>query len=285
MASPSQLHELLAPVEDRKSLVVEERPAEVLALLLRGAAGDRGERDLHGGPLPEVLILRLDHRDILAAQAVFEGSQGLAFVLQARREGQFQFQPYRAEQRPPLPRDLNGLEELEHVALFDVVKVLDADAALETLAYRAHVVPEALEGGYVALVDHGTVAHEADAVVAEDLTARHHTARNDADVRNAEGLAHFGGARLALLNVGGEHASHGCFDLLERLVDHVVGPDLDAFALGDLLGRVGRPDVEPEQDAVGRAREHDIGVGERPDAAANDVHPNLIGSQLGERLL
>src|SRR3712207_7184884 len=49
MALSSQLHELLAPVQNSEFLVVQERSAQVFALLFRGAPGDRGERDLHGG--------------------------------------------------------------------------------------------------------------------------------------------------------------------------------------------------------------------------------------------
>src|SRR3712207_5180098 len=146
-----------------------------------------------------------------------------------------------------LPRDFDDLEELQNVAFLDVVEVLDADAALEALADRAGVVAEALEGAYVALVDHRAVAHQADAVVAEDLAAGDHAAGHDPGVRDAERLAHLCGTRLPLPLLGGEHAAHGGLDLLERLVDHVVGPDLDTLALGDLLGRVCGPDVEPEQ--------------------------------------
>src|SRR5918998_5637161 len=133
----------------------------------------------------------------------------MALILEARGEGQLQFQPYRAEQRPTLPRNLDGLEELEHVSLFDVVEVLHANAALESFAHRADVVAEAFEGGYVALVDHGAVAHHANAVVAEDLPARNVAAGDDPDVRNPEGLTHLGRTGLALLYLRGEHTAHG----------------------------------------------------------------------------
>src|ERR687895_1939588 len=118
----------------------------------------------------------------------------MALILEARGEGQLQFQPYRAEQRPTLPRNLDGLEELEHVSLFDVVEVLHADTALESFAHRADVVPESFQGGYVALVDHGAVTHHANAVVAEDLPARDVAAGDYADAWHPEDLAHLGGA-------------------------------------------------------------------------------------------
>src|SRR5215203_3878352 len=151
-----------------------------------------------------------------------------------------------------LPRDLDDLEELEDVALLDIVEVLDADPALEALADRADVVLEAPERGDVPLVDHGPVAHHAHAVVAEDLTSGHVAASDRAGVRDPEDRAHLGGPRLVLGGLGGQHAAHGGLDLLEGLVDHVVGPDLHALPLGYLLGGVRRPDVETEQDAVTR---------------------------------
>src|ERR671920_858422 len=108
----------------------------------------------------------------------------------------------------------------------------------------------------IALVDHGTVTHHPHAVVAEDLPARDVAARDHTDVRNPEGLAYLGGASLPLLYLRGQHTAHGGLDLLEGLVDHVVGPNLHALALGDLLGGVRGPDVESQQDAVAGRAEH-----------------------------
>src|SRR3712207_3788891 len=96
----SQLHELLAPLYDGEFLVVEERAAQLLALLLGGPAGDRREGDLHGRALPEVLVVGFDHRDVLAAQAVLQGAQRLALVLQAGGKRQLEFEPNSAEQGP-----------------------------------------------------------------------------------------------------------------------------------------------------------------------------------------
>src|SRR5215212_7889396 len=184
-----------------------------------------------------------------------------------------------------LPRDLDYLVELQYVALLDVVEVLDTDAALEALAHRADIVLEALERADRAVVHDRTIAHNAHTVVARDLAPGDVAARDRADPRYPEGLAHLGRRRLVLGSLGGEHAAHGGFDLLEGLVDNVVGPDLGALPLGDLFGRVSRSDVEAEQDPIARRGEHYVRVGEGTDAAAHYVDPHLVGGEPGERLL
>src|SRR5215211_9163326 len=144
------------------------------------------------------MVIRLDNRDVLASQAVLYGAEDLALLLQAGGEGKLQLKPDGVEQVPGLPRDLDDLEGLQDVALLDVVEVLDADAALEALADRTYVVPEALQGGDVAIVDDGPIAHHANAVVARDLAPGHIAARDAARARDPEDSAHFGGPRLVL---------------------------------------------------------------------------------------
>src|SRR4028119_1500069 len=80
---PSQLDELLAPVGDHQLFVVKQKAPDLLALLLGGAFGDGGERYLHRGPLPEVLVSGLDHRDVPFAQPVPKRAYRLALVLEA----------------------------------------------------------------------------------------------------------------------------------------------------------------------------------------------------------
>ena len=64
-----------------------------------------------------------------------------------------------AATRPPPARyselslDLAGLVDLEHVALADVLEVLQHDAALEALLDLAHVVLEAAQRADPAVVD------------------------------------------------------------------------------------------------------------------------------------
>ena len=54
-----------------------------------------------------------------------------------------------------LALDLAGLVDLEHVALADVLEVLEHDAALEALLDLAHVVLEAPQRADPAVVDDG----------------------------------------------------------------------------------------------------------------------------------
>jgi hypothetical protein len=58
------------------------------------------------------MVIRLDNRDVLAAQAVLNGAEDLALLLQAGGEGKLQLKPDGAEQEPGLPRDLDDLEGL-----------------------------------------------------------------------------------------------------------------------------------------------------------------------------
>src|SRR4028119_458212 len=90
---PSQLDELLAPVGDHQLVVVKQKAPDLLALLLGRTPGDGGERYLHGGPLPEVLVAGLDHGDVLFPQPVAQGAYRLALVLAAGGGGKAQLQP------------------------------------------------------------------------------------------------------------------------------------------------------------------------------------------------
>src|SRR3954452_25155211 len=93
---------------------------------------------------------------------------------------------------------LSRLEDLQHVALLDVLVALERDAALVALRHLARVLLEAPQRADPAGPDHGAVAHEPDGRVAAHDAARHITAGDRADARGAEGLAHFGGADRGL---------------------------------------------------------------------------------------
>src|SRR4028119_444725 len=98
---PSQLDELLAPVGDHELFVVKQKAPDLLALLLGGTSRDGGERNLHGRPLPEVLVAGLDHGDVLLPQPVAQGAYSLALVLEAGGVGKVQLQPRRGQPRRP----------------------------------------------------------------------------------------------------------------------------------------------------------------------------------------
>src|SRR5437899_7002746 len=86
--------------------------------------------------------------------------------------------------------DLAGLEDLEDVALAEVVEALEEDAALEALRHLAHVVLEAAELRDRRLVDDRAVADDPDARTAADDAAGHVGAGDRAEARDAEELAH-----------------------------------------------------------------------------------------------
>src|SRR5216117_800873 len=71
------------------------------------------------------------------------------------------------------PGDLLRTVALDHVVDFDVVEVLDADAALEALAHFTRVVLEALERRNRALVHLDAIAHDAHPRLPIDDAAPH----------------------------------------------------------------------------------------------------------------
>src|SRR5436189_123897 len=90
----------------------------------------------------------------IPAAAGAEREQLLALALQAAVVGQMEMNRERNEERHRRPRqpgllelplDLARLVGLQHVALLDVLEVLDRDPALEALLDFTHVVLEALQ--------------------------------------------------------------------------------------------------------------------------------------------
>src|SRR5690606_30718379 len=147
---------------------------------------------------------------------------------------------------------LPHLEALDDVADLDVV-VADADTALEALADLGGVVLEAAQRRHREVVGHHhAVADEPGLGVALDDTRGDHRTGHVADPRDLEDLADLGGAELDLLVLRLEHALEGRLDLLDRLVDDRVVPDVDALAVGQLLRVALGAHVEADDDrAVG----------------------------------
>src|SRR4029078_4467096 len=86
--------------------------------------------------------------------------------------------------------DLAFLEGLDEVALLEVLVVLEPDAALEALPDLAHVVLEAAQRRDLALPDDRAFAQEPHLGAARDDAVRDVTARDPADPRHREHLAH-----------------------------------------------------------------------------------------------
>src|SRR3712207_2156009 len=187
--------------------------------------------------------------------------------------------PYTTLFRSPLSdaRLLAHLEGLDDVLDLDVVERPETDAALVALADLGHVVLEAtqrLDGQVVR--DDDAVADQPAAGVPGDRAAAHDGAGDVADARHPEDLADLRRAELDLLELRLEHALEGRLDLLDRLVDDRVVPDVDALAVGQLGGLPLGPDVEAQDDDVVGQRQVDVALGDRPDPAVDDPQRDVV---------
>src|SRR3954463_8640810 len=174
-------------------------------------------------------------------------------------------------------RLLAHLEGLDDVLDLDVVERPQADTALVALADLGRVVLEAAEGLHRQVVgDHGTVAEQAGLRVAGDRAAADPRTRDVADAGHPEDLADLRRAELDLLVDRLEHALERGLDLLDRLVDDRVVPDVDALAVGELGGLTLGPDVEAQADDVVCQRQVDVALGDRADAAVDDPQRDVV---------
>ena len=98
----------------------------------------------------------------------------------------------------------------------------------------------------------------------------HVAAGDGADAGHPEDLADLGLAGDHLFELGGEHADHGVLDVLEELVDDLVGADLDVLGLGQLPGLAVGAHVEADDRGVGRGGQLDVVLGDAADAAVHE---------------
>src|SRR3982751_3210997 len=181
-------------------------------------------------------------------------------------------------------RDLLGAIALDDVADLEVVEVLDADAALESFAHLAHVFLEATERRDGAVVDLHAITDDARTTLAVDDAAAHGAAGDRAEAGDLEHLAHhrLTGDDLTLFRA--EEALERGADVVYRLVDDAVEPDVHALTFRRGAGIVVRPYVEPEDDRPGRLREEDVAFGDRTDAAMDDLDFDFARGELYERV-
>src|SRR6478609_6481316 len=139
--------------------------------------------------------------------------------------------------------DLPHLERLDDVALLDVLEVAQDQTALEALADLGGVVLLALQRGQVEVVGHDRAA--------ADHAAGDHATGDVADLGRAEDRADLRLPQGRLLELRLEHALEGRLDLVDRLVDDRVVPDLDTLAVRQLRRLALRADVEADDDRVG----------------------------------
>ncbi len=131
----------------------------------------------------------------------------------------------------------------------------------------ARVVLEAPQRRDRALPDDRALAKEADLGAARDDALAHEAPGDRADARDAEDLADLGLAGDDLLEDRREQAEHRGLDLLDQLVDDLVGADLHALGLGELAAAPVRAHVEPDDRRVGGLGELDVVLGDPADAA------------------
>ena len=112
-----------------------------------------------------------------------------------------------------------------------------------------------------------------------DHAAANRAAGDGADLRDLEHLAHLGLAEHDLALLGPEHAFDARANVGHRLVDDAVELDLDAFALGRRARVVVRAHVEADDDRARRLGEQDVALGDRADAAVDDLDLDLARRQ------
>src|SRR5664280_2178500 len=182
---------------------------------------------------------------------------------------------------------LAQLVGLDHVLDLDVVERAQPDTALVAVAHLRDVVleaPQRVDGQVVG--DHDAVPDQPGLAVAHDRPRAHQGTGDVADARHPEHLTHLGGAELRLLVLGLKHPAQRVLDVVERLVDHPVHPDVDVFAVGEIAGLALRPDVEAQDDRIRGRRQRDVVLGDGADAAVDDSQAHLVADlDLEQRIL
>src|SRR3954452_10674056 len=174
-------------------------------------------------------------------------------------------------------RLLADLERLDDVLDLDVVERPQADTALVALADLGDVVLEAAQGLDGEVVgDDDPVADQPGLRVPVDGPAADDRAGDVADARHPEDLPDLRRAERDLLVLRLEHALEGRLDLLDRLVDDRVVPDVDALAVGQLRRLALGPDVETQDDDVVGQGEVDVALGDPADAAVDDPQRDVV---------
>src|SRR5262249_36815591 len=151
-------------------------------------------------------------------------------------------------------RDALHREHFDEIADLDVVEPFEADAAFEAGFHLGRIVFEPAKRSNLALIDHDVVAQQPCLRVAGtgDASLRHHAAGNRAVLRNLECVAYFRHADAHLLERRFEETGHRLLHFVGDVVDDGVLPDVDVLARGDFLRIAIGPDVEPDDDRIGR---------------------------------
>jgi len=179
--------------------------------------------------------------------------------------------------------DFDVLVSFDDVARLEVLEIVEADTTFEALTDLSGVVLEPAQRGNRALPDDRAVAQEADLGATRDDAGRHHASGNRTLLRDPEDLADLGFAGDLLLVLGIKHADHRQFDILEQLVDDLVGADLDLCVIGSLTSRTVRPHVEPDNRGIGRLGQRDVILSDPADRTMDKREFNLVAVELAQR--
>src|SRR5262249_36732373 len=155
----------------------------------------------------------------------------------------------------------------------------ELDAALEPGLYFLHIVLHATQRlDRQVLGDHAAVANETDLAPALDVPVGDEAAGDVADAADLEHLADFRVAVELLALFGREHAAEGFLQIVEDLVDHAIGLDVDVVLLGQRAGGFVGDDVEADHGdlvvgrlGLGRHRQLDVALADRAHAAVDDA--------------
>src|SRR5947209_956216 len=257
-----------------------------------------GERGGQPGTLPEVLVGDLrDGNAEPGAELCLDRRELLALALEASGLGEVQIDDEHRDEATPrhawsndsssgeLALDLAGCVGLDDIAFLDVGEVTQHDAALVAGRHLTHILVEPPQAANLAVVYDRSVAHEAGLGAARDATLGDVAAGDRPHARGTEDLTDLDSPERLLDLLGSEHALHSVAQLLDRPVDDRVVADFHTLALSHGPGLADGTDVEGEDHGVGRSGEHDIGLGDRTDSAADDVDRYLFLGQLGDLVL
>src|ERR1700726_1920768 len=288
------------PLPSRQQLDLGVPGHQALALgehahRVRGCRGHHGHADL--GPPVQVQVTGLGHRDagIAPAQLGDERPDDGTFAFQRVHVAQQHVQGQRRDIHGAWsfarsgvlgPRLLPHLEGLDRV-LDAQIAVTDADTALVALADLGRVVLEPPQRVHREVVgDDNAVPDQPRLAVAVDRSGADDAPGDVPDPRDPEHLPDLRRAELDLLELWLEQALERGLDLLDRLVDDRVVPDVHALALGQLARPAGRPDVEADDHRVRGDGQVHVVLGDRADAAADHAQADFLADiQLEQRVL
>src|SRR6056297_1290693 len=180
--------------------------------------------------------------------------------------------------------DLLRREDLDHVALADVLVVLEGHAAFLSGPDLLHLVLEALESLELSFVDHDVVAQQTDPGVAPGHALGDLAARDLADARDLEDLLDLRIADEGLPHLGLQQTRRRRLHVVHQVVDHRIIADFHTLLVRGLARRGVGPDVEADHRHVTRLGEADIGLRDRADARMHDPHPHVLVADLLQRL-